>query len=119
MKTNFFITLLALLLISCSDSENQQSEKTIQIEVIPPKWNPFVEPETHVYVKDNHVLSTFGGAEFLQDRAFFTRSLTSEALIYFPTEENLAPRSAEEVVSFEPASKSELFASTSTKAQSE
>ena len=91
----------------------------VQIEVIPPKWNPFVEPETHVYVKDNHVLSTFGGAEFLEDRAFFTRSLTSEALIYFPTEENLAPRSAEEVVSFEPASKSELFSSTTAKAQSD
>ena len=91
----------------------------VQIEVIPPKWNPFVEPETHVSIKDNHILSTFGGAEFLEDRAFFTRSLTGEALIYFPTEENLAPRSAEEVVSFEPASKSELFSSTSTKAQSD
>ena len=88
----------------------------VQIEVIPPKWNPFVEPETHVSVKDNHILSTFGGAEFLEDRAFFTRSLTGEALIYFPTEENLAPPSAEEVVSFEPASKSELFSSTTAKA---
>ena len=91
----------------------------VQIEVIPPKWNPFVEPETQVSVKDNHILSTFGGAEFLEVRAFFTRSLTGEALIYFPTEENLAPRSAEEVVSFEPASKSELFSSTTAKAQSD
>jgi len=32
MKTNFFITLLTLLLLSCSDSENNQSEKTIQTE---------------------------------------------------------------------------------------
>jgi RND family efflux transporter MFP subunit len=32
MKTNFFITLLAVLLLSCSDSENQQSEKIIQTE---------------------------------------------------------------------------------------
>ena len=32
MKTNFFITLLAFLLLSCSDSENQQSKKTIQTE---------------------------------------------------------------------------------------
>jgi hypothetical protein len=91
----------------------------VQIEVIPPKWNPFVEPETHVSVKGNHILSTFGGAEFLVDRAFFARSLTGEALIYFPTEENLAPRSADEVVSFEPASKSELFSSTTAKAQSD
>ena len=32
MKTNFFITLLAFFLLSCSDNENQQSEKTIQTE---------------------------------------------------------------------------------------
>lgn len=32
MKTNFFITLLAVLLLSCSDSENNQSEKIIQTE---------------------------------------------------------------------------------------
>ena len=32
MKTNFFITLLAVLALSCSDSENQQSEKIIQTE---------------------------------------------------------------------------------------
>ena len=35
MKTNFFITLLAFLLLSCSDSENKQSEKTIQTEKNP------------------------------------------------------------------------------------
>jgi hypothetical protein len=90
----------------------------VQIEVIPPKWNPFVEPETHVYIKGNHILSTFGGAEFLEDRAFFSRSLTGEALIYFPSEQNLAPRVAEVVDSLEPASKSELFSSTSAKTQS-
>lgn len=101
------------------DGARSISIGNVQIEVFPPKWNPFVEPETHVYVKDNHILSTFGGAEFSEDRAFFTRSLTGEALIYFPTEENLAPRSAEEVVSFEPASKSELFSSTTAKAQSD
>lgn len=90
----------------------------VKIEVIPPKWNPFVEPETHVSVQANHILSTFGNAEFLEDRAFFTRSLTGEALIYFATDENLAPRLAEEVVSFEPASKSELFSSTTAKTKS-
>lgn len=81
----------------------------VVIEVIPPKWNPFVEPATHVYVEGNHVMSTYGGSEFFQDRAFFTRSLTGEAVIYFPSEPNLAPVSAEQVDSSEPASKSELF----------
>ena len=35
MKTNFFITLLAFLLLSCSDSENQQNKKIIQTEKNP------------------------------------------------------------------------------------
>ena len=35
MKTKIFITLLTFLLLSCSDSENQQSEKTIQTEKNP------------------------------------------------------------------------------------
>ena len=100
------------------DGARSISIGNVQIEVIPPKWNPFVEPETHVYIKDNHILSTFGGTEFLEDRAFFNRSLTGEALIYFPTEQNLAPIAAEDVESLEPASKSELFSSSSTKPQS-
>jgi hypothetical protein len=101
------------------DGARSISIGNVQIEVIPPKWNPFVEPETHVCIKENHILSTFGGAEFLEDRAFFSRSLTGEALIYFPTEPNLAPLAAEDVDSLEPDSKSELFSSSSTKPQSE
>ncbi len=101
------------------DGARSVSMGNVQIEVIPPKWNPFVEPETHVYVSGHHVLSTFGGAEFLEDRAFFTRSLTGEAVIYFASEENLAPVAAEVVESLEPASKSELFSSSATKSQSE
>jgi hypothetical protein len=89
----------------------------VHVEVIPPKFNPFAEPITHIYVKDNHVLSTYGGAEFLQDRAFFSRTLTGEAIVYFSSEENIAPRSADQIESFEPASKTELFASSPTKAQ--
>jgi hypothetical protein len=91
----------------------------VRIEVIPSKWNPLVEPATHVYVKDNHILSTFGGSEFLPERAFFSRSLTGEAVIYFPSEENIAPRVVQEDESFEPVSKTELFTSASNKAQGE
>jgi len=91
----------------------------VHIEVIPPKWNPFVEPATHVVIPGNHVLSTYGGAEFLEDRAFFTRSLTGEAVIYFASEENLSPITPEQAESSEPTSKSELFTSATAKAQSE
>lgn len=91
----------------------------VVVEVIPPKWNPFVEPATHVYVEGNHVMSTFGGGEFYQDRAFFSRSLTGEAVIYFPSESNLAPVSPDQVDSSEPASRSELFTPAPSATQGE
>ena len=91
----------------------------VVVEVIPPKWNPFVEPDTHVYVEGNHVMSTFGGGEFYQDRAFFSRSLTGEAVIYFPSEPSLAPVSPDQVDSNEPASKSELFTPAPSATQGE
>jgi len=91
----------------------------VHIEVIPPKWNPFVEPATHVVIPGNHVFSTYGGVEFREDKAFFTRSLTGEAVIYFASEENLSPITPEQAESSEPTSKAELFSSTTAKAQSE
>ena len=91
----------------------------VVVEVIPPKWNPFVEPDTHVFVEGNHVMSTFGGGEFYQDRAFFSRSLTGEAIIYFPSEPSLAPVSPDQVDSNEPASKSELFTPAPSATQGE
>ena len=47
MKTNFFITLLAFLLLSCSDSENQQNKQIIQtaknpnVKVVNPEQRSF------------------------------------------------------------------------------
>ena len=47
MKTKIFITLLTFLLLSCSDSENQQSERTIQsdknpnVKVVNPQQRSF------------------------------------------------------------------------------
>lgn len=91
----------------------------VKIEVIPPRWNPFVEPATLVYIEGNHVMSSYGGSEFYKDQAFFSRNLTNEAIVYFPTEQALAPRVAESVESLEPASKSELFSPSPTKSQNE
>ena len=89
----------------------------VVIEVIPPQWNPFVEPVTHIYVKDNHVMSTYGGSEFYENKAFFTQSLTGEAIIYFPSEENLIPVSGNQNVMAESPSKSELFVPSAIKVQ--
>ena len=47
MKTKIFITLLTFLLLSCSDSENQQSEnsqtdaKTTTVKVVNPEQRSF------------------------------------------------------------------------------
>jgi hypothetical protein len=79
----------------------------VLVEVIPPKWNPFVEPITRVYIEGNHVMSTYGGSEFYDSQAIFSRTLTNEALVYFPTESNLSPVSQEYS---SPESSSALFA---------
>jgi len=91
----------------------------VHIEVIPPKWNPFVEPATHVVVSGSHVLSTYGGSEFLEDRAFFARSLTGEAVIYFASEENLSPIKGESGTSLDSSSSSNLFAPSSNEVSEE
>jgi hypothetical protein len=82
----------------------------VKIEVIPPKWNPFIDPITIVEVVDNHVMSTAGEAEFLEERAYFSRSVTGESIIYFPSEQGLAPLTKESAASLADSSDSEPFA---------
>jgi hypothetical protein len=85
----------------------------VLVEVIPPKWNPFVEPVTRVYIEGNHVMSTYGGSEFYEDQAIFSRTLTNDALIYFPTESNLSPVSQENDSSLDSSSEALFAPSTS------
>lgn len=61
------------------------------IEVVPPKWNPFVEPRTTVSIPGHHVLSTYGEKAFQANEATFSSNLANEGVIYFASEENLAP----------------------------
>jgi hypothetical protein len=68
--------------ISISDAE---------IEVIPPKWNPFVQTVTQISLPGHHLLSTVGSGELHEDTAKFSQSLANEALLYFSTAENLVP----------------------------
>ena len=82
----------------------------VKIQVIPPKWNPFVDPITIVEIVGNHVMSSAGEAEFLEDRAFFSRSVTGESLIYFPSEQSLAPLTKESATSLANSSDVEPFA---------
>jgi hypothetical protein len=86
----------------------------VVIEVKPPKWtNPFVEPMTKISVLGNHIITTFGAAEILKDEADFNRSVTGEALIYFPSKENLEPVSNDEDDDREEDSKSDFFSPVS------
>ncbi len=62
-----------------------------QIEVIPPKWNPFVEPRTILTIPNNHVLSTCGEKSLQPNQATFSSSLVGEGVVYFDTETNLSP----------------------------
>jgi len=82
----------------------------VKIEVIPPKWNPFDDPITTVEVVGNHVMSTADKAEFLEDRADFSRSVAGDSVIYFPTEQGLAPVTKGNDSSLEDSSNSAPFA---------
>lgn len=86
----------------------------VHFEVIAPKWNPFKNASTIVSVPNNHILTTYGGTEFLPDQGYFSQTLTGEAVIYFASEENLSPVMQSQEVSSEPESKSSLFSSAAS-----
>lgn len=81
------------------------------VEVIPPKWNPFVEPRTRVTIPGHHILSTYDRGGFQQNDALFSSSLANEALVYFPTNENLNPVIQTQVETNEKENQMAVFAS--------
>lgn len=85
----------------------------VSIEVSPPRWNPFVEPEVQVVVLGSHVLSTFGSPQFFPQRNYFSRDVTGEAAIYFETDANLAPVKHEEELMQESSADSGIFSENS------
>lgn len=86
----------------------------VHFEVTAPKWNPFKNASTIVSVANNHILTTYGGTEFLPGQGYFSQTLTGEAVIYFASEENLSPVMQSQEASNEPESKSLLFAATAS-----
>ncbi|MEY4020056.1 MAG: hypothetical protein RL484_208 [Actinomycetota bacterium] len=85
----------------------------VHFEVLPPKWNPFKDSATMVSVPNSHVLSTYGGAGFLPGECIFSKSLIGEAVLYFASEDGLAPVMQTQTESNEPEVRGSLFASTS------
>jgi hypothetical protein len=86
----------------------------VHFEVIAPKWNPFKNATTIVSVPNNHILTTYGGTEFLAGQGYFSQTLTGEAVTYFASEENLSPVMQSQELSNEPESKSSLFSSVAS-----
>ena len=82
----------------------------VKIEVIPPKWNPFDDLITRVEVAGNHVMSTADEAKFLEGGAYFSRSVTGESIVYFPSEQSLAPLTKESATSLANSSDAAPFA---------
>ena len=82
----------------------------VKIEVIPPKWNPFDDLITRVEVAGNHVMSTADEAKFLEGGADFSRSVTGESIVYFPSEQSLAPLTKESATSLANSSDAAPFA---------
>ena len=83
-----------------------------KVEVTPPKWNPFKDPVTVVKIPNHHLQTTFGDNSFSENVTRFSRLLVDEAIIYFASEENLAPVTQTQIEDTEPVNKAELFSST-------
>jgi hypothetical protein len=86
----------------------------VHIEVLPPKWNPFKDATTIVSVPNHHILTTYGGTEFLPGEGYFSQTLVGEAVLYFASQDGLAPVMQTQAASNEPEARGLLFASTST-----
>lgn len=86
----------------------------VHFEVIAPKWNPFKNAVTLVSVPNNHILTTYGGTEFLPVQGYFSQTLTGEAVLYFTSEENLSPVMQAQEVQNEPEARNALFSSAAT-----
>jgi hypothetical protein len=80
------------------------------IEVIPPKWNPFVESKTRISIPLNHIMTTHGDNTFTANQDYFSSSLINETILYFPSDQNLNPESQSQVMSEDPSKKNDLFA---------
>jgi hypothetical protein len=65
-------------------------------------------------VPNNHILTTYGGTEFLPGQGYFSQTLTGEAVLYFASEENLSPVMQSQAAQNEPEAKSALFSSAAT-----
>lgn len=72
-----------------------------QIEIIPPKWNPFENPKTKVSIPGHLILSTSGKSSFEADEADFSQSVVNEAILHFSAEENISPQAISETVTIE------------------
>ena len=62
----------------------------VQIESIPPKWNPFSTPKTRVTIPGNYLMTTFGVQTIDFESAPFSASLIDEVVLYFPAEGNIS-----------------------------
>lgn len=63
----------------------------VEIQVVPPKWNPFANTVTQISMPGHHLLTTVGSGELHENLTTFSQSLANEALLYFSTAENLHP----------------------------
>lgn len=94
------------------ESETEVTLGAAHIEVLPPKWNPFKDATTIVSVLNHHILTTYGGTEFHPEKGYFSQTLVGEAVLYFASEDGLAPVMQSQVAANQTESKGSLFAST-------
>ena len=82
------------------------------IEVIPPKWNPFVNARTRVFIKGHHLVTTVDSAKFKSESAGFSQQLVNEAVVFVKTDDYFQPLSKETSLTEAKPNNSQVFESS-------
>lgn len=106
------------------NEEIGQNETSLTIgsahfEVIAPKWNPFADSATTVSIPGHHIMTTFSGTELTPESAYFNQNLVGDAVLYFSSENNLAPVTQTQIQSSGTDSKTSLFEASLSEVESE
>ena len=71
------------------------SIENAQIEVIPPKWNPFRAPKTQLNIPGCYLLTSFGEQKINFESTVFSSSLIDEVIVYFSAKGNITAETVE------------------------
>lgn len=78
-----------LILKKVEPNDRKVMIENVEIEIVPPKWNPFSQTHTFAKLSDNFLFSSYGVHEISFGQTSFSSTVLDEALFYFPAAGNI------------------------------